>query len=41
MLIGEVRNATNEEKINYTGNDIYRDVSFYGRQFWIGTTFKF
>lgn len=40
-LIGEVRNATNEEKINYTGNDIYRDVSFYGRQFWIGTTFKF
>jgi len=40
-LIGEVRNATNEEKINYTGNDIYRDVSFYGRQFWIGTTFGF
>jgi TonB-dependent receptor len=40
-IIGEVRNATNEEKINYTGNDIYRDVSFYGRQFWIGTTFKF
>jgi hypothetical protein len=40
-IIGEVRNATNEEKINYTGNDIYRDVSFYGRQFWLGTTFKF
>jgi len=40
-LIGEVRNATNEEKINYTGNDIYRDVSFYGRQVWAGTTFRF
>ena len=40
-LIGEIRNATNQEKINYTGNDIYRDVSFYGRQFWIGTTFGF
>ena len=40
-LIGEIRNATNQEKINYTGNDIDRDVSFYGRQFWIGTTFGF
>jgi TonB-dependent receptor len=40
-LIGEVRNLTNEEKVNYTGARIYRDVSFYGRQLWLGTTFKF
>jgi outer membrane receptor protein involved in Fe transport len=40
-LMGEVRNLTNENKVNLTGADIYRDVSFYGRQFWIGTNFKF
>ena len=40
-LVGEVRNLTNENKVNYTGNNIYRDVSVYGRQLWFGTTFKF
>jgi TonB-dependent receptor len=40
-LIGEIRNLTNEAKVNYTGARIYRDVSFYGRQLWLGTTFKF
>lgn len=40
-LIGEVRNATNEDKVNYTGADVYRDVSKYGRQFWFGATFGF
>lgn len=40
-LIGEVRNATNENKVNYTGTNIYRDVSFYGRQVWFGLTFKY
>lgn len=40
-LIGEVRNATNEEKINFSGRDIYRDISVYGSQYWIGTNFRF
>ncbi|MBI1188601.1 MAG: TonB-dependent receptor [Alphaproteobacteria bacterium] len=40
-LIGEVRNATNEDKVNLTGADIYRDVSEYGRQIWFGTTFRY
>jgi TonB-dependent receptor len=40
-LIGEVRNATDENKVNYTSNNIYRDVSFYGRQFWLGATFSY
>lgn len=40
-LIGEVRNLTNENKVNYTGANIYRDVSFYGRQLWIGATLKY
>jgi iron complex outermembrane recepter protein len=41
-LIGEVRNATNEDKINYFGPklDIVRDYNSYGRQFWIGVAFK-
>ncbi len=40
-LIGEVRNATDENKVNYTNNNIYRDVSFYGRQFWLGATLSY
>ncbi|MDX5394258.1 MAG: TonB-dependent receptor, partial [Caulobacteraceae bacterium] len=40
-LIAEVRNLTDEIKVNRTGNGVYRDVSFYGRQFWIGASAKF
>jgi TonB-dependent receptor len=40
-LIAEVRNLGNENKVNYTGANIYRDVSFYGRQIWVGTSFSF
>jgi TonB-dependent receptor len=40
-LIGEVRNLTDEDKVNYTGANIYRDVSFYGRQLWFGASYKY
>ncbi|MBC7167679.1 TonB-dependent receptor [Phenylobacterium sp.] len=40
-LIAEVRNVTDENKVNTTGDGVYRDVSFYGRQFWIGASAKF
>lgn len=40
-LIAEVRNVTDEDKVNLTGNGIYRDVSFYGRQFWVGASANF
>lgn len=40
-LIAEVRNVTDENKVNVTGTGIYRDVSFYGRQFWLGASAKF
>jgi TonB-dependent receptor len=40
-IMGEVRNVTDEGKWNYAGNDILRDVSFYGRQFWLGASFNF
>jgi len=40
-LIAEVRNVTDEDKVNLTGNGVYRDVSFYGRQFWVGASAKF
>jgi iron complex outermembrane recepter protein len=41
-IIGEVRNATNEDKINYFGPNlnIVRDYNSYGRQFWIGVAFR-
>lgn len=41
-LIAEVRNATNEEKVNLTGAnfDVFRDISRYGRQFWIGAAIR-
>ncbi len=40
-LIAEVRNVTDEDKVNFTGNGVYRDVSFYGRQFWLGASARF
>lgn len=40
-VIAEVRNLTNEDKVNYIGPGIYRDVSFYGRQGWIGASYRF
>jgi len=45
-LIGEVRNFTGENKVNYfndatTGVEYIRDISTYGRQFWIGAAFKY
>ncbi|MEZ5938426.1 MAG: TonB-dependent receptor [Hyphomonadaceae bacterium] len=42
-FIAEVRNVTDENKVNLTGPDynIVRDVSFYGRQFWIGAAFRY
>ncbi|MBU6319769.1 MAG: TonB-dependent receptor [Alphaproteobacteria bacterium] len=41
-LIAEVRNATDEDKVNYFGPnlDIVRDYNSYGRQFWVGFAFK-
>jgi TonB-dependent receptor len=41
-VIGEVRNATDEDKINYFGTNlnIVRDYNSYGRQFWIGVAFR-
>jgi TonB-dependent receptor len=40
-IIGEVRNLTNQRSLNLTGpnQDITRDVSYFGRQFWIGAAF--
>ena len=40
-LIAEVRNVTDQDKVNLTGSGVYRDVSFYGRQFWVGASAKF
>jgi TonB-dependent receptor len=42
-LIGEVRNATDENKVNFFGPEFQyaRDVNFYGRQFWIGAAFRY
>jgi iron complex outermembrane recepter protein len=40
-LVGEVRNLSDEFKVNYTGNGLFRDVSYYGRQFWVGASFNF
>lgn len=40
-LIGEVRNLTNEDKVNFTGPGVYRDVSIYGRQGWLGASYRF
>jgi iron complex outermembrane receptor protein len=40
-VIGEVRNLTNEERLNLTGpnQDIARDINRFGRQFWVGAAF--
>ena len=40
-IIGEVRNLTNQESRALSGpnQDINRDISFFGRQFWIGAAF--
>jgi hypothetical protein len=42
-LIGEVRNLTSEGKYNYFGPNFsfVRDLSFYGRQFWVGAAVKY
>ena len=42
-LIGEVRNLSDERRINFTGagQDVARDVNQFGRQFWIGAAMKF
>lgn len=42
-LIGEIRNVTNENKVNLTGTnyDTVRDISYYGRQFWIGAALRY
>ena len=42
-LIGEVRNLTSEGKYNYSGPNFsfVRDLSFYGRQFWVGAAVKY
>lgn len=41
-VIGEVRNLTNQERLNLTGpdQDIGRDINRFGRQFWIGAAFS-
>lgn len=41
-IIGEVRNLTNQQRLNLTGpnQDIARDINRFGRQFWIGAAFK-
>lgn len=41
-IIGEVRNLTNQASLALSGpnQDITRDVSFFGRQFWIGAAFS-
>ncbi|MFN3370875.1 MAG: TonB-dependent receptor [Sphingomonadaceae bacterium] len=41
-IIGEVRNLTNQQRLNLTGpnQDIARDINRFGRQFWIGMAFK-
>tara|TARA_B100000678_G_scaffold276205_1_gene268810 strand:+ start:4288 stop:6813 length:2526 start_codon:yes stop_codon:yes gene_type:complete len=40
-IIGEVRNLTDQESRALSGpnQDITRDISFFGRQFWIGAAF--
>ena len=42
-IIGEVRNAGNSNKVNYSGPnyEYVRDISFYGRQFWIGAAYRY
>lgn len=41
-MIGEVRNLTNEQRLNLTGpdQDIARDINRFGRQFWLGVAFS-
>ena len=41
-IIGEVRNLTNQQRLNLSGPDqnIARDINRFGRQFWIGAAFK-
>lgn len=42
-VITEVRNLTDERRINFTGpfQDLARDVNQFGRQFWVGAAMKF
>lgn len=42
-LIAEVRNLTDENRVNYTGpnQNIGRDVNFFGRQFWLGAAVRY
>jgi len=39
-LIGEVRNLTDENRVNYQTGGLARDLNFFGRQFWVGVAFK-
>ncbi|MFN3591361.1 MAG: hypothetical protein ACK4TG_04155, partial [Thermaurantiacus sp.] len=41
-VIGEIRNLTNQERLNLTGpnQDIARDINRFGRQYWIGAAFS-
>jgi iron complex outermembrane receptor protein len=41
-VIGEIRNLTNQERLNLTGpnQDIGRDINRFGRQYWIGAAFS-
>jgi TonB-dependent receptor len=38
--IAEVRNLTNEKRINYQNGGLARDLNIFGRQLWLGVAFK-
>lgn len=41
-MIGEIRNLTDQQRLNLTGPDqnIARDINRFGRQFWVGVAFS-